>query len=389
MNAEVGFLGETLSLIHIPLDLYSQFVQPIIRILLPPGLHDGAPTLEGRLEGLTIDEKHGFLNISVTPIECSIACHEAWSKRFFEPIIDQLPKEAAKTVSMSKQSYLVLRVSSPGVDAGRRVVDLTSPLGLAGIPIFFITTYYSDFIIVPSRDREKVVEVLLDGGFECTQGCNSSFISLGALSHSIGLSQEADRPPSSPPPVNVAELRVRAFNLLKKHDVVPRIEPDLRLVQCSGKDVSHNEGYSWPTRSYNGNGNGNHRKAWVDKVDTKFYTSLIAALVSRPRFLSVTLTEDDEPSLLLDKCLVDTFGDSLIGPMEAELVPIFLDLVDLPFDATGIVAGVAGKIVEEMQMEQNAELSYLSTAKTGAVILSSEQADLALEALSSLSPKGG
>lgn len=323
----------------------------------------------------------------MTPIECSIVCHDAWSKKFFEPIIKQLPKDAAKTVSMSKQSYLVLRVSSPGMDAGRRVVDLTSPLGLAGIPIFFITTYYSDFIIVPSRDRQKVVQVLLAGGFTCPEDSNSSFFSPGVLSNTRGLSQEGDRPPPSPPPSNVAELQTRAFKMLRKHNVIPYIEPNLRLVQCSGKDVLHNEGYSWPARSYTGNGNG--RKAWVDKVDTKFYTSLIAALISQPKFLSVTLTEEDEPSLLLDKCLLDTFGDSLIGPMEAELVPVFLDLVDLPFDATGIVAGVAGRLAEEMQMEQNAELSYLSTAKTGAVVLSSEQADLALEALSPLSPKAG
>ncbi|KUI60778.1 hypothetical protein VP1G_07983 [Cytospora mali] len=382
--AEVGFLDETLSLIHIPLSVYSQFVQPIIRILLPPSLHNGS-TIEDKLEGFTLDQKHGFLNISVTPIECSIVCHDAWSKKFFEPIIKQLPKDAAKTVSMSKQSYLVLRVSSPGMDAGRRVVDLTSPLGLAGIPIFFITTYYSDFIIVPSKDRQAVVQVLLAGGFECPEDSNSSFVSPGALSHTRGLSSEADKPPSSPPPSNVAELQARTFKLLKKHNVVPHIEPDLRLVQCSGKDVSHNEGYSWPARSYSGN--GNRREAWVDKVDTKFYTGLIAALASQPKFLSVTLTEEDEPSLLLDKSLLDTFGDSLIGPMEAELVPIFLDLVDLPFDTTGIVAGVAGKLAEELQMEQNAELSYLSTAKTGAVILSSEQAGFALEALSPLLPK--
>ncbi|ROV92701.1 hypothetical protein VSDG_06595 [Cytospora chrysosperma] len=384
--AEVGFLNETLSLIHIPLSLYSQFVQPIIRILLPPSLHNGA-TIEDKLEGLTLDQKHGFLNISVTPIECSIVCHDAWSKKFFEPIIRQLPDDAAKTVSMSSQSYLVLRVSSPGMDAGRRVVDLTSPLGLAGIPIFFITTYYSDFIIVPSKDRQDVVQVLLAGGFECPEDSDSSFVSPGALSHTRGLSQEADKPPSSPPPSNVAELQARAFKLLKKHNVAPHIEPDLRLVQCSGKDVSHSGGYSWPARSHAGN--GSHREAWVDKVDTKFYTSLVAALASQPRFLSVTLTEEDEPSLLLDKCLLDTFGDSLIGPMEAELVPIFLDLVDLPFDTTGIVAGVAGKLAEEMQMEQNAELSYLSTAKTGAVILSSEQAAIAMDALSPLLPGEG
>lgn len=181
--------------------------------------------------------------------------------------------------------------------------------------------------------------------------------------------------------------KVRTFKMLKKHNVLPNIEPDLRLVHCSGKDVMYDDEYSRPTRSHSGN--GVHRKTWVDKVDTKFYTSLIAALVSQPRFLSVTLTDEDEPSLLLDRCLLESFGDSLIGPTEADLTPIFLDLVDLPFEATGIVAGVAGKLAEDMMMEQNAELSYLSTAKTGAVILSSELADKAMETLSPLLMKEG
>lgn len=180
---------------------------------------------------------------------------------------------------------------------------------------------------------------------------------------------------------------MRTFKLLKKHNVLPNVEPDLRLIHCSGKDHSLNDDYSGHERSYAVN--GGRRKSWVDKVDTKFYTSLIAALVRQPRFLSVTLTEEDEPSLLLDRCLLDTFGDSLIGPTEADLTPIFLDLVDLPFEATGIVAGVAGKLVQEMLFEQNAELSYLSTAKNGAVILSSEHADKAVDTLSPLLIKQG
>lgn len=333
-------------------------------------------------------------------------CHDSWAKSIFDPIIQKLPKDTAKTVSISKESYVVLRVSSPGMEAGSRVVDLTSPLALAGIPIFFITTYYSDFILVPSKDRQSVVHALLSRGFECPEDSDSSFVSSSALSHSRGTSQESDAPPSTPPPSTVAELQgsshrlapsllystlmefpVRTFKLLKKHNVLPNVEPDMRLIHCSGKDLSLNDDYSGHERSYPAN--GGRRKSWVDKVDTKFYTSLIAALVRQPRFLSVTLTEEDEPSLLLDKCLLDSFGDSLIGPTEADLTPIFLDLVDLPFEATGIVAGVAGKLVQEMLFEQNAELSYLSTAKTGAVILSSEHGDKAVDTLSTLLVKQG
>src|SRR5882757_5573677 len=60
------------SLIHIPLALYSSLLQPILQVLLPDGgpTHQSGP--EGLLEGHSLDHKHYFLNISVTPIECSI-----------------------------------------------------------------------------------------------------------------------------------------------------------------------------------------------------------------------------------------------------------------------------------------------------------------------------
>lgn len=358
-------------------------MQPILQILLPPS--QGTDSPEAELENLTLEEKHGFLNISITPIEISIVCSDSWAKNIFDPVIRSLSRDSAKTVSVSKDSYVVLCVFSAGVDAGSRVVDLTSPLALAGVPIFFITTYYSDFILVPTKDRQSVVAALLARGFECSEG--TSYVAPGALSHSRGASQ-ASEPPSTPPPSNVAELQKRTFDLLKKRSVTPYIDGDIHLIHCSGREEPRNaSGYSHrPHLSRANTGNGN-RISWFDKIDTRLFTCLVAALVSQPRFLSITLTEEDPPSLLVDKTLLNMFGDSLIGDTEADLVPIFLDLVNLPFEATGIVSGVAGKLVQEMREMESAELSYLSTARAGAVILSSEKANQALEILKPLLTK--
>lgn len=283
---------------------------------------------------------------------------------------------------MSKDSYAVFSVISAGMDAGSRVVDLTSPLALTGVPIFFITTYYSDFILVPTKDRQSVVTTLLGRGFVFSEE-ESSFRSPGPLSHSRGPSTSSnisDPPPSTPPPTNPAELQVRTFETLKKRDVVPYIIPDLQLIQCSGRERPPDQYPTRPpvTRRQTGNG---HPPAWVDTVDTKLYTGLVSALVSHPTFLSITLTQEDAPSLLLDRNLLPMFGDSLVGDTEGNLVPIFLDLVNLPFEATGIVSGVAGRLVQEMRDCESAELSYLSTARAGAVILSCEQSRRALEIL--------
>ncbi|KAF8860348.1 hypothetical protein BDZ45DRAFT_318805 [Acephala macrosclerotiorum] len=385
MNAQISFIEGQFSLIHIPLDLYSSLLQPILRVLLPHGgpTNDNEP--ESLLEGLSIDNKHGFLNISVTPIECSIVCHTTWAQNVFLPVINRLPKEAKTQCQISKDTYIVFSVSSAGMEAGQRVMDLTAPLAMAGIPIFFITTYYTDFILFPSKDRQTVGSALLARGFEFSEN-DSAYVAPTPMSHSRIPSQtssEGNGPPSTPPPSNVAELQVRTFSQLKKKNVVPWVEPGLHLVQCSGKENLVGDPYA------NGYGNGHvHERSWLDNIDPKLYVGLVSALAQQPRFLSLTLAQEDAPSLLIDKSLLWLFGNSIAGDTEGDLVPIFLDLVDLPLESTGIVCGVAGRLVDEMRLSnaygqegQGSELSYLSTARAGAVILSSEGSARALEAL--------
>lgn len=379
------------SLIHIPLPLYSALLQPILRVLLP----HGAPTQlngqngpEGLLEGLSIDNKHDFLNISVTPIECSIVCHTTWAQNVFEPVVNRLPTELSKQVQISEDSYIVFSVSSAGMDAGQRVMDLTAPLAMAGIPIFFITTYYTDFIIVPSKDRHTVGQALLSRGFELSE--NDSTYVAPTISHSRGPSIISD-PPATPPPSNVAELQARTFTQLKKRNVIPFVEPGLHLVQCSCKELGTDDDYSSRPTS---NGSGSEpQNSWLENVDSKFFLGLVSALVLQPKFLSVTLAQDDPASLLVDKSLLWLFGNSVAGDTDSDMVPIFLDLVDLPLESTGIVCGVAGKVVDDMRLHEakagasstsGSELSYLSTARAGAVILSSEGSARALEALQPL-----
>ncbi|KAF4984346.1 hypothetical protein FZEAL_457 [Fusarium zealandicum] len=388
MNAQVSFLDGTYTLIHIPLNLYSTLLQPILRVLLPQsqslGSSRGSPEYE--IQGLTSDGQHGFLNISITPLECSVVCHSSWAQNVFEPVLKTLPRDLAKTVSVSKDTYMILSVISAGLDAGGRVMELTSPLALAGIPIFFITTYYSDFILVPTKERENVVKSLLAKGFELCEN-ESNFIT----PNTHGYKQGPGRPAAASVleeglPSTVAELQTRTFSLLKKRHVIPHIEPDLVLVQCSGREASQlptSFSNQRPSISRHTTGNG-RRSSWADNVDTKLYTCIISALVSQPRFMSVTLAQDDPPSLLLDKNLLDVFGDSLVGDTEGCLIPIFLDLESLSLEATGIVCGVAGKLVQDSQIAESSELSYLSTARAGAVILSDEQSIRAMNILKPL-----
>lgn len=356
----------TFSLIHIPLDVYPSVLQPIIRVLLPQTqcLKEATSPPSREHDGLTAEDQHGFLNISVNPLECSIVCHESWARNVFRPVIDALPSRAASAISSSDDEYLVISVINGGMEAASRVMELTSPLALAGISLFFITTYYSDFILVPREAQQPVTEALLARGFQLAENGPGS-----------GPKGRHDNGPSTPPPAKVAELQSRTFNLLRKRSVTPYVEDGLRLVQCSGRETAHMT-TALADHSRRPPVNGRARQTWLDNVDTKLYTALVSALVSQPRFLSVTLARDDPPSLLLDRELLSIFGDSLVGDTEGEMVPIFLDLSGLPFEASGIVCGVAGKLAAEMGECEG--LSYLSTARAGAVILSGGMAGRAL-----------
>ncbi|KAH7374112.1 ACT domain-containing protein [Cadophora sp. MPI-SDFR-AT-0126] len=423
MNAQISFIEGQFSLIHIPLPLYASLLQPILRILLPHGGPTHTPLdPEGPLSGLSQDNKHHFLNISVTPLECSIVCHVSWAQNVFAPLISRLPPQQAKECHISKDTYIVFSVNSAGMEAGQRVMDLTAPLAMAAIPIFFITTYYTDFILVPSKDRQTVGAALLERGFEFSENESAYVVQAPSLNHAAhsripsASSSESAGPPSTPPPSNVAELQIRTFKQLRKRGVVPFIEPDLHLVQCSGKEILQDDSYHSNSNGHNGYYQNGHSSShsqiqentFLSTIDPKFYIGLISALITQPRFLSITLAQDDAPSLLLDKSLLWLFGNSIAGDVDGELVPIFLDLGGLPLESTGIVCGVAGKLCEVERMGgacesengggdgngsgsgngmsdgEGAELSYLSTARAGAVILSKGGSVRALEALGPL-----
>ncbi|PNY25326.1 Uncharacterized protein TCAP_04748 [Tolypocladium capitatum] len=389
MNAQVSFLDGTYTLIHIPLELYSALLQPILRVLLPQTqtVDASRDAPERRLEGLTADSQHGFLNISVTPLECSVVCHSSWASNVFEPVIASLSREQAATVSIFKDSYMVLAVIGAGLDAAGRVMELSSPLALAGIPIFFITTYYSDFVLVPSKERQNVIEALSDKGFELSDN-QSNFVS--PCSYGRQASSHSASPPNTPPPSNARELQTRTFDLFQRRNVSPYVHEGLQLVQCSGREISQLADVYGRHRMSVGRRTltAEDRHSWIANVDARLYTCIVSALVCKPRFMSLTLTKDDPPSILMDRTLLPLFGDSIVGDTDCNFVPIFLDLVNLPSEVTGIVCGVAGRLVEDMHMTETSELSYLSTARAGAVILTEEQSTRALAILRPLLDEG-
>ncbi|KAJ9408581.1 hypothetical protein DTO045G8_3529 [Paecilomyces variotii] len=362
ISVQVQLMDERLVLVHIPLDLYPFFVQPLLQLIF----HE-VPAMDERNEVEDEDDEAKrvsqpiFLNLSVTPVECSVVCARHLAELYFEPLVrqfDQAASASGSRVSISKEDFIVMQVEGQGLDAGQRVLELTSPLAMAGISIFFISTYFSDYILVPLRSKGQVVQALEKRGFTFEVSTeafvNSSQSQYGGPFSPVSPPGPVARsPPNTPPPSSLSELQHRTFAYLRKHNIVPRVDESLRLVQCAA----------------------HHR--WSS--DTSSFALLrpaltTALLVDKPRFLSLTsTTADPAASLLLEKRLLPRFSidpvpevepndenSLLLGSKEDILVPIMLDLRDLPLEATGIVCGLAGRLAAATHSREDLSNSHAS-----------------------------
>lgn len=136
----IAFKDTQLALIHIPLHLYSNFLQPILQLLLPneSRCNGASANGNGNTNGAVRlprgwPYEHPFVNISITPIECSIVCSRALACELFVPTLDLLDAAAKSQVSITSDDFIVMQVDGEGLEAGQRVLELTSPLALAGM----------------------------------------------------------------------------------------------------------------------------------------------------------------------------------------------------------------------------------------------------------------
>ncbi|KAL4753204.1 hypothetical protein BDW72DRAFT_41194 [Aspergillus terricola var. indicus] len=352
ISAQVRFMEDRLALVHIPLDLYPFFLNPILQVLF----HEVAPINEIQTETRGCDspvevsrhEQPAFLNLSITPVECSIMCPRQLADEYFAPLLErffQLGSSSQSRLSISNDDFMAMQVYGEGLEAGQRVLELTTPLAMAGISIFFISTYFADYIIVPFKSKAQVIEALENRGFQFEisteafinnnqPSLNSPFSPISSLPTST-----LSSPPATPPPSSLNELQKRTFSSLRRNNIIPYVDTSLRLVQCAA----------------------HHRFTNDDSSIAILRDALTTVLVvDKPRFLSLTLTAaDPAASLLLEQRLLPRFSSDptspadedddsslLLGSKEDILFPIMLDLRKLPLEATGIVCGVASRLAD-------------------------------------------
>lgn len=124
------------SLVHIPLDQYQSYLQPILRLIFPAEPQHGGADDPSHVPGLGSSwaNRYPFLNISVTPIECSIVCLKTLAEELFRTIGPSPTTSNGATIF--SEDLVVMSVEGEGLEAGKRVLELTSPLALAGMYVF-------------------------------------------------------------------------------------------------------------------------------------------------------------------------------------------------------------------------------------------------------------
>jgi hypothetical protein len=196
------------------------------------------------------------------------------------------------------------------------------------------------------------------------------FVTHRRSSSTPSITSNGTAPPLSPPPsTTVAELQEKTFDTLKDRNVTPKVNLQTRLVRCAARRA--------PGKAPSGISD-----------DERLYLGVVKCLVNQPQYLSITLTDANPASLLIQEDKLPLFGadDVLLGDKEEILIPILLDLRDFPVDSTGIVCGVAGRLYGETCNGlfpdcEPVDMSYLSTARAGTVMVLEADIDRAMKAL--------
>ena len=117
---------------------YHHYLQSILKLLFPsPAGHGTHGRHNAHYEaGALWANQHSFLNVSITPVEVSIVCSKELASQIFAPDpseVSRIGTPDAGHATISTEDFVVISVEGEGLEAGQRVLELTSPLALAGM----------------------------------------------------------------------------------------------------------------------------------------------------------------------------------------------------------------------------------------------------------------
>lgn len=79
--------------------------------------------------------------MSITPVECSVVCSKGLARQIFGSGSSPAPEVGTPDpghATTSSEDFVVVSVEGEGLEAGQRVLELTTPLALAGMYVLHV-----------------------------------------------------------------------------------------------------------------------------------------------------------------------------------------------------------------------------------------------------------
>lgn len=324
----------------------------------------GSDSLRGEDKGIENAEHDDnyFFHIAFTPIECTVICSSHLMKKLFEEPLNLCQQLNYDKVKLIDESFLSLLIDSDGsFDNSSQILELTKPLSENDISLFFLSSHFSNIVLIPYNLKEKVIAILSKQNFEFSDISNSYVVSQiddNREQEDVDISQE----------VEAINLESKAFQLLKQTNIQPRINSNANLLLTGA------------------------RPGEVKNTILKAAKNISSGTI--PEYFSITRTSVNEVSLLLPKSprkrsLMGFSSKNIIGSIQDVIIPITVDLYKLPLDSTGIVAGLASKIINGVKLTAQTdypfEMNYLSMAQSAIIMVPKENLSLVSDILSNVS----
>ncbi|KAG0684558.1 hypothetical protein C6P40_000514 [Pichia californica] len=271
-----------------------------------------------------IEDDGYFFHLAFTTEEITLMC----STKLIKKYLNKAMKLDSNSTLISDE-FFIIQVFSDGSNIGKKILELTKPLSLNNISLFFISNYFSDLVLIPIKDKSKTLKILNQIEYE---GENDSY-------------KEA----------RSDDLELKTFELFKENNIKPKLVTDVKLVLTGARSGDCVEILKQTAES-------------ISRLNTEDLKK--GNKKNFPEYFAITRTPTEEIGLLLpydynELNKLKFSKNNIMGSLEDYYYPIFIDLKKLPLDLKGIVSGMASKLLR-MDID---EMSYLSLGKSGIVLI--------------------
>lgn len=271
-----------------------------------------------------------FFHLAFSVEEVTLMCSTHLINQYLSKAMKLDPKS-----TLIDDEFFLIQVFSDGSNIGKKILELTQPLSLNNISLFFISNYFSDLVLVPIKDKAKTIEILEEYENEKLEDSKNE------------ISEENSRSKSCS-----NELEIKTFKLFRDNNIKPVLLDDAKLLLTGARAGDSAEVLKQTAESIS--------RLNTDCIDSKSF----------PKYFAITRTPTEEIALLLpyNNDELDRLNFSkkkIMGSLQDYYYPIYIDLKKLPIDLKGIVAGMASKLLR-LHID---EMSYLSLGKSGIVLI--------------------